>query len=400
MFCMPEDGHFRLLRPLISGLVQSGFAVHVFTHLRFGPEVERAGGTPVDLFTKYPLDRADSASVPIPCRYVSFAGVYAEDILKDLKEIRPVLVVYETFSVIGVLAARRLGVPYVNVSPGHNLNPARFLPMLRVDPRVAISESCHRAVETLRERHGVGDASPFAYITGLSPYLNLCCEPPAFLTREERSAFEPVAFYGCLPSPADVGKRSDAGKSTGFDDERRPFRIYVCFGTVVPRYYAEAALGVFRAVSECLETMTDAHALISLGGASFEAGTVRGLARANVEVVDYVDQWKTLGNANLFVTHHGINSTHEAIFQRVPMLSYPFFSDQPALAEKCRQFGIAIPLGSSLRESVTAQQIRAGVRQIADGRESLRAGLDRARGLELDVMAGRPAVLQRIKDLI
>jgi len=395
MFCMPEDGHFKLLRPLISDFAQSGFAVHVFTHRRYGPEVERAGGIPVDLFAKYPLERADSESVPVPCRYVSFAGTFAEQVVEALKRLRPVLVVYETFAVIGRLAARLLGVPYVNVSPCHNLDPARYLPMLRVDPRVAISERCHRAVETLRERYALGDASPFSYITGLSPYLNICCEPPAFLTEEERKVFEPVSFYGTLPSPADSGERS-----TRSDDDPERVRIYVCFGTVAPKYYAGAALGVFQAVSECLESMPQARALISLGGIAFEAEALRRLARPNVTVVDYADQWRALGEADLFVTHHGINSTHEAIYQRVPMLSYPFFADQPALAERCREFGLAIPLAGSLRGAVSAQQVRAGLGQVAANRESLSASLERARGWELEAIAGRPAVLQRILSLV
>ncbi|HEY8266496.1 MAG TPA: glycosyltransferase [Steroidobacteraceae bacterium] len=395
MFCMPEDGHFKPLRPLISGLAESGFAVHVFTHRRYGTDVRRAGGILVDLFARYPLDRADSESIPIPCRYVSFAAAYAEEVLEELKRLRTVLVVYETFAVIARLAARLLGVPYVNVSPCHNLDPARYLPMLRADPRVAISEGCQRAVETLRERYGVGDASPFDYLTGLSPYLNICCEPPEFLTQEERKVFEPVGFYGSLLSPADSSKRS-----TRVNDDPERARIYVCFGTVAPKYYADAALGVFRAVSECLEAMPQAHALISLGGAAFEAGMLRRLARPNVEVADYVDQWRVLGEVDLFVTHHGNNSTHEAIVRRVPMLSYPFFSDQPALAERCRQFGIAIPLVRSTRETVTAQQFRAVINQGMASRESLRASLDRARVWELDVMAGRGAVLRRIRDLI
>ena len=56
-----------------------------------------------------------------------------------------------------------------------------------------------------------------------------------------------------------------------------------------------------------------------------------------------MDQWAVLGETDLFVTHHGLNSTHEAIFNRVPMLSYPFFWDQPGLAAKCQAFGIARP---------------------------------------------------------
>ena len=263
VFCTAEEGHFKLLRPLISGLARGGFAPHVLTHGRFGAEVERAGGKLIDVFTKYPLERADSDSFPIPCRYVSYAGTYAQQILDDVKRIEPILVVYETFAVIGRVVAQRLGVPYVNMSPGHNMNPGHYLRLLQDDPRVRISESCHRSVDTLRDRYGLKDASPFCYITGLSPYLNICCEPPAFLTGDEREVFEPLAFYGCIQSPPELSEPAGDDGLSFFDDAPSRQKIYVCFGTTALRYYAGAGLSVFRAVADCVETMPDTCALVS-----------------------------------------------------------------------------------------------------------------------------------------
>jgi zeaxanthin glucosyltransferase len=399
VFCMPEHGHFRQLRALIAGLVQSGFAVHVFTHRRYGPDVESMGARLVDLFTRWPLEQADSESVPFPCRYVSFAAFYAQEVLEELKSIGPALVVCETFAVIGRLAAQQLGVPFVSVMPGHNFDPAIYIPALRTDPRVAISERCHRAVEILRERYGLHDASPFSYIAGLSPYLNICCEPAAFLTEEERKSFEPVAFYGCLPSPADQsGQRHDP--ACAHFGGPGGFRIYACLGTVAFRYFADVAIRVLEAVSEYLAGMPEARALISLGGATVEDGFLRRLRRPNVEAVDYADQWAALGEADLFLTHHGLNSTHEAIFRRVPMLSYPIFTDQPALAERCRQLGIAVPLVDSLRGPVDADDVRAALETFFGMRESIMANLEQARSWELEVMAQRPAVLARIRELV
>lgn len=396
LFCMPEDGHFRQLRPLIADLARMGFAVHVFTHRRFGPEVERLGGIPIDLFGKYPLKGADAESIPVPCRYVSFAAVYAEEILEELKQIGPALVLYETFSVIGRLAARLLGLPFINISTGHNLDPSRFLPMLRADARVALSESCHRAIDILRDRYGESDASPFSYISGLSPFLNICCEPPEFLTEQERKVFEPLAFYGCI-SPLESG-RHDPGHAHFSGKDK--LRIYMSFGTVSLKYYASAASGAFQAVSECLADMPEAQVLISLGGAHLEEELRCRLTRPNVEFVNYVDQWAVLKEADVFITHHGMNSTHEAIFRCVPMLSYPFFSDQPTLAQKCHEFGIAIPMGEGLRDMIGPEDVRTALRHVLDDREQLSTSLRCARDWELETIANRPFVLKMIKDLV
>ena len=60
----------------------------------------------------------------------------------------------------------------------------------------------------------------------------------------------------------------------------------------------------------------------------------------------------------VFVTHHGLNSTHEAIYHRTPMLSYPFFGDQPYLANRCRDLGLSVPLVDTWR---TLERLAPGV---------------------------------------
>jgi UDP:flavonoid glycosyltransferase YjiC (YdhE family) len=399
-FSMTEAGHFQLLRPLISGLVQRGIEAHVFTDRRFQTLAESAGGKFVDLFARYPLEEADGESLPVPCRFVSFAGCYAEEIARDLERISPSLIVYDTFAMIGRVAGRLLGVPYVNVCPGHNMDPARFLPLLAADPRVSISPSCGRAVETLRDRYGIPDASPFSYLSGLSPFLNVYCEPPAFLTLVERRAFEPVAFHGSLPSIEEIeARRAEEGQSCfGRDDDE--LKVYVSFGTVVWRYWAAEALDALKAISEFVGDTQNARAVISLGGARIGAKSVRALTKPSVAVSSYVDQWSVLREADVFFTHHGLNSTHEAIFNGVPMISYPFFSDQPALAEKCQQFGLAIPLTDSPRGQITEEHVSAAMTEFTRRRESMRASLTRAREWELRVIADRESILRRITNLI
>ena len=206
-FCMPEEGHFQRLRPLISGLARGGMAAHVFTDRKFRAQVELDGGIFFDLFSKYPLERADDESLPVPCRFVTFAGAYAEHIRHDVEKIKPSLVIHDTFAVIGRVIATLLGVPRVNVCAGHNVAPVRFLAALQEDPRVKISPRCLHAANVLRESYGVADASPFSYVSSLSPHLNVYCEPPEFLDEDERVAFEPIAFYGSLPDLD--GEKSD-----------------------------------------------------------------------------------------------------------------------------------------------------------------------------------------------
>ena len=400
VFAIHGRGHFERLRLVISDLVRHGFTAHVFADRCYEQEIELAGGRFVDLFTAYPLVDVDDESVPIPCRYVSFAGAHAEAIAGDLERLGPSLVVYDTFAVVGRVAARLLGLPHVNVCAGHNMDPARFVPMFAAEPRVSISPACHRAVETLRGL-GIEDASPFSYLSGLSPHLNVYCEPAAWLTAAERQVFEPVVFYGSLPSADEIAARSEGvGPSPFGGSAGDQLRVYVSFGTIVWRYWAAEALEALAVIAAALARMPDACGLISLGGAKPGAAAVRALAKPNVAVADYIDQWRVLRDADVFVTHQGLNSTHEAIYNLVPMISYPFFSDQPTMAEKCRRLGLATPLSDSPRGAVTEEAVGAALARVAAERDSMRARLADAREWELDVIAGRDSVIERITALI
>src|SRR5262249_44794991 len=150
-------------------------------------------------------------------------------------------------------------------------------------------------------------------------------------------------------------------------------KIYACFGTTALRYYAEVALGAFESTADCLATMPEACALLSFGGAKVHDADLRRLQRPNVEIVPYADQWRALSVADVFLTHHGLSSTHEAVFHRVPMLSYPFFADQPALAARCQELGLAVSLTPTVREAVSVAHLHTALAQICKGREALSA---------------------------
>jgi hypothetical protein len=164
----------------------------------------------------------------------------------------------------------------------------------------------------------------------------------------------------------------------------------VSFGTVVWRYYADAAAAALRAIVAFLRTQRDVEALVTLGRGVADVAGIAGLDAPNVRVVAYADQPRALADADVFVTHHGLNSTHEAAWARVPMLSYPFFWDQPALAATCARLGIALPIASAPRG---APDLLADAWARVDG---LRPRLADARAWEERVIAGRADVVRRV----
>ena len=395
VFCMPDRSHVNRLRPLIAGLASRGVPVHVFTGRDFRSHVERAGGIFEDLFASGSIEDADGDSMPMPCRLVSFAGRYAGEIRDRVAALAPALVVHDTFAVVGWVVADLLRIPRVNVCAGHNVVPSRFIAGLATDPRVRVSPRCVEAVERLQTIYGVPDASPFSYVAGVSRDLNVSCEPPEFLDEAGRRAFEPLAFYGSLPDECAGGhvRQPPGVRPDG------PLKVYICFGTIVWRYYTAEAVRALSTLSDHFARDPNVHVRISLGGAAIDPEARARLTRSNVACDDFVDQWRTLADSDCFITQHGLNSTHEAIFQRVPMLSYPFFWDQPALAGRCQSLGVAIALTDAPRGALSSAHVETAWRRFVDERGRMQAALDTARDWELAVIAGRPAVLDRIQGL-
>jgi UDP:flavonoid glycosyltransferase YjiC (YdhE family) len=261
---------------------------------------------------------------------------------------------------------------------------------------VSTSQRCHDAVTVLRERFGMADASPFSYVSSRSPELNLYCEPPEFLDEDRRRALEPVAFFGSLADAAGRKHGEKHFQGSGPDT----IRIYASFGTVIWRYYAGQAFEALETLASAFGKRDDVRAIISLGGAERDEDVKERLTRPNVAIEDYVDQESVLAEADIFVTHHGLNSTHEAISHGTFMLSYPFFWDQPGLAGRCRALGIALPLSKDLRGSFNENDVFAALSAWRSNGKRIQRAISNAQEWERSVIAGRPAVVRKIIGLV
>jgi UDP:flavonoid glycosyltransferase YjiC (YdhE family) len=166
-------------------------------------------------------------------------------------------------------------------------------------------------------------------------------------------------------------------------------------GTMSWRYYVPEALGALRAVAEAIGRRRDVEAVISLGGAAPDAAALAALERPNVRVRAWVDQREQLATADAFVTHSGLNSTHEALFHRVPMVSYPIFGDQPGLSSRTCDLGVAVALAEP-RGPVTADDVDAALERLMAKGPALDEALALAHARELEVIAGRPAVVDQL----
>lgn len=363
-------------------------------HVHQRAAIDRAGAQFVDLFGPHSIEDVDSTTHPVPCRHVTFAATHAESVADDVAALEPDLIVYETFAVIAPVVARLLGLPYVNVATNQVCVPS-VVPEMYLDPRLNLSDACTAAVERLRDVHGMPNASPFLWLDGASPWLNLYCEPEAFLPSSKRAELAPCEFVGCLAPEL----RAPVGESL-FPDRDGRTRVYVSFGTYVWVYFGSQVLAALTVIAEASPAL-DVDVVITLGGFPIPDDERRRLTGCDcVTVVEFADQWSALEEADIFITHHGVNSTHEAIYQEVPMLSYPFLGDQPLVAARCQELGLAVPLTSATLEAIEPSAVARAIGRVLDDASGFADRLAHARGWEEHTIAARPAIVERIATMV
>lgn len=388
LVCVPAQGHVQRALLITRGLVSAGAEVDVFTGTQFGRSFQDEGAEFHDLYAGRPLDAADATSIPIPSRFVTFAAAFGESLTREIASLKPSLIVHGTFAVAAMVVARNLGLPRVAICSGHNQSPRNAIPPLAHDPRVAVSTACREAVHVLRNRYGITNASPFSYFDSLSETLNIVPEPKEFLLPEEAADFAPCEFFGCVDTNRFRGLLPDREKANGGRGD-----VYVSFGTHSHRYYAPVIERAFATIIEAARELQERSFTLTLGGANI---ALPPEIPDNVNIRDFVDQPAILASSDIYLTHHGSNSTHEAIYLRKPMISYPLFADQPGLASRCRQFGFAVPLTGETRGSFSTSDVAAAIQEVQAHYGRMRENLSRGRQWEESVIKSRPDVIAKI----
>ena len=59
---------------------------------------------------------------------------------------------------------------------------------------------------------------------------------------------------------------------------------------------------------------------------------------------NYVPQTELLKYTKLFITHGGMNSTHEGLYNGVPLVVIPQSADQPVIAKQVESLGAGVTL--------------------------------------------------------
>ncbi len=400
-FTFPVAGHVAPLVPTIGELLRLGHEVRVVGDEILGPRLAAAGAT----VTHYAPAVAAQLREPSP-NFLEVAGVLASltertllgGAIAELRAHPADVVLADSMAPWGRLAAERLGVPAVASSSSFVITPrlgatrdAAADVLGRLPQGLGGLAAVGRARLALRHRFGVDCGGPMRLLSNRSPttivHTSRAFHPP--IGRMASSlAFVGGTAAGGLPAAPEVDPATPLGAALAAADAGAPL-AYVALGTIYNRKPA-----FLRA---CAAGLADGERIVVVSVASASVREALGALPAGVIAAVMPPQLTILDRAQLFVSHGGLNSVHEALWRGVPMVFHPQAADQPVVAARVARLGAGIvlrgrePGAGEIRQA--AAQILAGdaaTRAAALG-ASLREGGGAARAAALILAAAAPA---------
>lgn len=346
-FSIPAYGHINPTLGLVRELTARGQQVRYYSYEKFRSRIEAAGANFISCdgcdaqLGLSPEDGARIALDPAFSIHVLVETTLALDamVCREMETERPDCIVADSMAAWGKAAALKLKIPFVSSTTTFAFN--------RESAKI-MKQSLRQALKLLRSLPGINRDIRRLQRVGypIKNFLQLISNDrdtetivytsPEFQPCAE-SFSEKYAFVGPLVIPPETSFRKKGKKL-----------IYVSMGTVNN--------DMLEFYSNCIRAFgnTELELLISAG----ELADISLLGRLpeNVRVERWVEQTAVLKEADVFISHCGMNSASESLFFGAPVLCYPQTAEQRAVATRISQLGAGIVLPSA-----SAKDIRAGV---------------------------------------
>lgn len=135
--------------------------------------------------------------------------------------------------------------------------------------------------------------------------------------------------------------------------------IFISLGTV-----ANKNINFYKESFKAFKDLDDLIVVLSIGKKNNIADL--GEIPSNFLVYNYVPQLELLEKIDLFITHGGMNSTSEGLYNNLPLILVPQFGDQFLVASQVENLGAGINLSNS---DITSENILEAYKKITSNQK-------------------------------
>ena len=307
---LPYHGHVIPTIGLVQALIKAGHRVTYLMPYDWESKLQDSGADFLGYENSPKLDKQ-----------IRNAFLKAEEVIADFE-----LLIYEQFFFVGKHLAEKHGKKCVRIFTAPATNKQLMRQFISSGGPMGIfrfpfigtlwTQDCVKGLGIkLKCRNWLDE------IVGNPPDCNLVYTLRSFQPFSEDFLEETFHFIG--PSVYDR-------KEEDFPALTKPV-IYISIGTIL-----KGGENFFRA---CLEAFEKEKVTVVLSVGNFDISRLKHIPE-NFVIRNRVPQIAVLKQADLFITHGGMNSVSEAMVHGVPMVVIPFVSDQPVNARQVEKMGL------------------------------------------------------------
>ncbi|OQR56888.1 macrolide family glycosyltransferase [Bacillus sp. CDB3] len=348
-----SEGHINPTIKVVEELISRGEEVVYFSIEAFKERIEKTGATVRTIddqkFIKAFLSGGRNYLPERINGLLHTADVIIPSVLEQIEGEHFDYIIHDSMFGCGHLISQILKLPAINSCTSFAQDEKSFKQMLDhlsknipAEVHDKINDDFQYLTKGIVEKYGVEIKSPYEVFCNPAPLTIV-------YTIKEFQPFgdtfdETFKFIGPSISTPIVKNSLD------FNLIKEKSPIYISLGTVFNEVIDFYKL-CFKAFKNSEHTI-----VMSIGGKTKISDL--GDIPKNFIVKNYVPQIELLTYTKLFITHGGMNSTHEGLYNGVPLIVIPQSADQPVIAKQVENLGAGVKLRM---EELTVSQLRETV---------------------------------------
>jgi len=363
-----SEGHINPTIAVVEELISRGEEVVYFSIESFRDRIEKAGATMRTIdeqkFIKAFLSGGRTHLLERINGLLHTAEIVIPSVLEQIKGEHFDYIIHDSMFGCGRLIAQILNLPAISSCTSFAETKETFDKMLEKQSKnipdeimKPINDEFKKLSLHIKKKYGVE----------INSYYEVFCNPAPLTIVYTTRAFQPdgevfnhsYKFVG--PS---IGSRL---QQDTFDlstiKSKNP--IYISLGTVFNR-----SINFYKL---CFEAFGNSEHSVVMSIGKHTSLDDLGTIPPNFLVKQYVPQVEVLKYSKLFITHGGMNSTSEGLYNGVPLIVIPQNADQPIIAEQIAKIGAGLQLQT---QNLTPIQLREAAEEVLNNNSAYNKTID------------------------
>lgn len=347
-FNIPAHGHTNPTLGVVKELIKNNHEVYYYSYENMREKIESSGAHFISC-DKYDsqinISNEDKEKIAKDLVYsmnliIDMTLELDDAILEEMKELKPDVIIADSMAFWGKLIAQKLNIPFISSTTTFAFN--RYSAKVMKQERMGLFKflrsvsKINKSLERLRQKGY--NVKSFLDIIGNDNSISTIVYTSKYFQPYSETFSDNYAFVGPILRET----------TTPMEKTHIP-TVYISLGTV-NNNNKDFYINCFNALKN-----ENLNVIMSVGNdIDFDS---LGKIPDNFIVKKYVDQISVLQIANVFITHSGMNSVSEALYNGIPLILFPQTAEQRGVANRV----VELNAGMCLENIDNYEEIKSAV---------------------------------------